>query len=400
MQSENIGTSNESRLNIPTLFIGLDGEPADTQCLLCDASFILPTDEEQFLKHIFQQHRMVIGDVSNIASLRSYVNHWRVKFTDTSITEFCTTLLTNCTPDGKPSENEAYFLLSDCLPEEKTLRDEIHRARLELGLAQQAQERKSTDFQRRCMFCKMEYSGLRSNYLKHLVDKHHIQLGKPENLVFVDKLLDKLQNNIDKLTCFYCEKSFKNRTILKEHMRKKLHKRINPHNKSYDRFYITNYLESNDNCRRKQTISELKVNHTNEVECTDNQDEEDSWADWKEENIVTCLFCCNKNKEFAEILKHMQFEHNFDFSNETSSLNFYSKVKVVNYLRRQFYEKKCVYCDLFCEDVPQHMNKEKHVKLPATHVWNQPEYYFPTSEDDSFLYHLDCATDDENEANI
>ncbi len=31
--------------------------------------------------------------------------------------------------------------------------------------------------------------------------------------------------------------------VLKEHMRKKFHKSINPHNKAYDKFYINNYLE-------------------------------------------------------------------------------------------------------------------------------------------------------------
>lgn len=31
--------------------------------------------------------------------------------------------------------------------------------------------------------------------------------------------------------------------MLKEHMRKKQHKRINPLNPEYDRFYLVNYLE-------------------------------------------------------------------------------------------------------------------------------------------------------------
>ncbi|XP_015124500.1 zinc finger protein 277 isoform X2 [Diachasma alloeum] len=371
MQSADIGAPTKSTVNLITLFVGLDGAPADTQCLLCNSTFILPTNKEQFLKHLFERHRLIIGDVLKIASLRSYVNHWRVKFSEATLTEFCTTLLMNCTPDGKPSKNEVYFLLSDCLPEEKALRDEIHRSRLELGLAQQTHERNDMDFQRRCMFCKTEFSGLRSNYLKHLSDKHNLQLGNVENLVFVDELLDKLQNNIEKLTCFYCEKSFKDRTVLKEHMRKKFHKRINPYNKSYDRFYIINYLESNDSGRRQQ------LKEINEVEftgfSTGHQDAENSWADWKEKNVVTCLFCSNKNEEFSEILEHMKFEHNFDFRDKTRSLNFYCKVKVVNYLRKQSHEKKCIYCDSFYDDVAEHMRKENHENLPAAHVWNQPE---------------------------
>lgn len=39
------------------------------------------------------------------------------------------------------------------------------------------------------------------------------------------------------------KKTFTDRNVLKEHMRKKLHKRINPENKEYDKFYIVNYLE-------------------------------------------------------------------------------------------------------------------------------------------------------------
>lgn len=46
------------------------------------------------------------------------------------------------------------------------------------------------------------------------------------------------------LQCLFCEKLFKDRTALKDHMRKKQHKKINPKNKEYDRFYVINYLVS------------------------------------------------------------------------------------------------------------------------------------------------------------
>ena len=41
-------------------------------------------------------------------------------------------MLMNCTPSGEPSKNEKYYLLSDCISEDKTLRDEIHQAKLVL----------------------------------------------------------------------------------------------------------------------------------------------------------------------------------------------------------------------------------------------------------------------------
>lgn len=56
------------------------------------------------------------------------------------------------------------------------------------------------------------------------------------------------------LICIYCEKTFKDRTVLKEHMRKKFHKCINPNNKAYDKFYIINYLEPGRTWKQRQVL--------------------------------------------------------------------------------------------------------------------------------------------------
>ena len=44
------------------------------------------------------------------------------------------------------------------------------------------------------------------------------------------------------LKCLYCEKIFKDGATLKEHMRKKRHKRLHSSNADYRRFYIASYL--------------------------------------------------------------------------------------------------------------------------------------------------------------
>lgn len=44
------------------------------------------------------------------------------------------------------------------------------------------------------------------------------------------------------LQCLYCEKSFRDKSTLRDHMRKKSHRRINASNREYDRFYVINYL--------------------------------------------------------------------------------------------------------------------------------------------------------------
>lgn len=53
-------------------FVSLDDKPCDTRCPLCDCTFVLPTNETDFLTHLFQAHRLVIADVWKIANLRRY----------------------------------------------------------------------------------------------------------------------------------------------------------------------------------------------------------------------------------------------------------------------------------------------------------------------------------------
>lgn len=69
-------------------------------------------------------------------------------------------------------------------------------------LAQYEIERTDTSFKRKCMFCRIEFCGSRTAYIEHLYQKHNLYFGKPENLVFLDELLDKIQNNI-KRYCIY-----------------------------------------------------------------------------------------------------------------------------------------------------------------------------------------------------
>ena len=65
------------------------------------------------------------------------------------------------------------------------------------------------------------------------------------------------------LICIFCEKKFKDRNVLKEHMRKKLHKRINPNNKEYDKYYIQNYSISPSKNIDRTVIFLLKMLNLN-----------------------------------------------------------------------------------------------------------------------------------------
>lgn len=389
----------ETLIMYKSQFVGLDDVPSDTKCLLCESTYVLPTNETDFLTHLFKFHRLVIGDVWKIASLRSYVHYWSTKFKEAPLTTYCSTLLMDSTPDGQPSKNECYFLLSDCLLEDKTLRDEIHRAKLEWALAQQESERADTSFKRGCMFCRMEFHGSRAAYVKHLYEKHNLHLGKPENLVLLDELLDKIESTIESLICIYCEKTFKDRTVLKEHMRKKFHKCINPNNKAYDKFYIINYLEPGRTWKQRQ--ANLEKNPDLGGGSSENEDEEASWSDWNDESAgITCLFCKYLNNEFTSILRHMRETHEFDFEETVKDLTFYQKVKVVNYIKRQIQLQRCIFCEAETDDVLEHMKSQRHCKIATRKAWDQPEYYFPMCENDSFLYNLDATNNSDEEGDV
>lgn len=61
------------------------------------------------------------------------------------------------------------------------------------------------------------------------------------NYLIIEMLL---LGNIVSLQCLYCNGVFKDRSTLRDHMRKKQHKKLNPQDKRYDKFYVINYLVS------------------------------------------------------------------------------------------------------------------------------------------------------------
>ena len=144
--------------------------------------------------------------------------------------------------EGEESEQD-YFFLSDVLTEDKELRMHLQWKRLENVLQIQEKERNNTSFERSCFFCRTVFQGSSAILLNHMKYDHNFSVGQPHNLVFIDELLDILETKLDSLVCIFCEKVFKSRDVLKEHMRKKNHKKINPRNADYDKYYLINYLE-------------------------------------------------------------------------------------------------------------------------------------------------------------
>lgn len=337
----------------------------------------------------------------------SFVLNKKFLNTDQPPEEYCTTMLWKQKPDGTKTEHdEKYYLLSEVLPKDYEIRVEIQKKTIEKVLVRHQFERTDNNFVRGCLYCRSEVEPTRYQFVEHLFSKHFLQLGKPENLVFIDELIDFIEEKLTNLICLYCEKVFKDRATLKEHMRKKGHKRINPENKVYDRFFMCNYKMKGTQKKLQERkfynpkVSQKKQQETQAEEATIFNSHDSDWSDWEDRDQkieIMCLFCSHNESEFEKLTSHMNNVHRFSFDEVTKYLSFYQKVKLVNFIRRKIHLKQCLSCDNSSETLEEliaHMTELNHIQCNERD-FEKPEFFFPTFEDDSFLCHLDNFNDEE-----
>ncbi|KAJ8245662.1 hypothetical protein GJAV_G00273120 [Gymnothorax javanicus] len=357
-------------------------------CVLCPHTASL-SERESFLRHLVQQHKLVIADVKLIADFTRYILYWRKRLTEQPITDFCSVIKTNS--EGPVEKQEHYFLLCDVLPEDRVLREQLQHKRLVEVLEQQQQERDDLSFQRECLFCSDQFTGNRSLLLNHMAKEHSFNVGLPDNIVYCSEFLNALQAKLDSLQCLYCERTFRDKATLKDHMRKKQHRRINSKNHEYDRFYVINYLELG------KSWEEVQSEDDREME----DDQNDDWSDWQAHPVrVVCLFCEHQSETMDKIYRHMQESHGFDLQKLKVDLDlrFYQQVKLVNYVRREIHHCRCYGCQRRFSskaEVLGHLMEARHVMtVPERSVWDQPQYYFPTYENDALLCGLSDSESD------
>ncbi|XP_066489942.1 zinc finger protein 277 isoform X2 [Tiliqua scincoides] len=365
----------------------VEGSPS-VPCIFCE-EYSPESEQNQLLKHMIMEHKLVIADVKLVADFRSYALYWKKRFTEQPITDFCCVIRTNS--KAALEEQDNYFLLCDALPEDRVLREKLQQQRLRDVLEQQQQERYDTDFSGMCMFCDKEFTGNRSVLLNHMAHDHAFNVGLPDNIVNCKEFLDVLQKKLDSLQCLYCEKIFRDKNTLKDHMRKKQHRRINAKNREYDKFYIINYLEFGKSWEEVQSEDDREL--------LDNTEED--WSDWEELPVcAVCLFCDKQADTTEKLYAHMEEVHGFDLLKIKSEhdLNFYQQVKLVNFIRREVHQCRCYGCQekfQLKKELVNHMEESKHMMLlPDRSMWDQPQYYFPTYENDILLCTL---SDNEDE---
>merc|ERR1719203_1964301 len=65
---------------------------------------------------------------------------------------------------------------------------------------------------------------------------------------------------------------------------------------------------------------------------------------------------------------------------------------MINYIRRSVHLNTCIGCaDMFNtkEDLLEHMTWSSHHQPGSASDWDQPQYYFPTYENDNLLFGLE-----------
>lgn len=222
----------------------LNSQPIE--CILCTKQFILSTESEEktYLAHLIAIHKVVIADVNLIGNLKEYLAYWRTRLSSVKLEEVCFVIATNTGENDDIEKSENFYLLSDTLPEEKLLRERLNIYKLEKALKQQELERNDNKYERVCLFCETSIGTNRSDIIYHMADEHNFNIGNPDNIVYFDQFYLNLKQRLDQFKCLFCDKVFYNTQVLKEHMRKKMHKCIDSKNKEFDKFYIINYLVS------------------------------------------------------------------------------------------------------------------------------------------------------------
>uniref|UniRef100_A0A1I8J000 C2H2-type domain-containing protein n=1 Tax=Macrostomum lignano TaxID=282301 RepID=A0A1I8J000_9PLAT len=201
-------------------------------------------------QHLMEVHSLVIDAIDNIAELPEYLSYWRKSISSETASQHCfvfrneTDKAEGSQSDPTATTKQEYLFLSYDNPDDAKLRNKLHENRLTRVLELYQKERLSLE-KFPCIFCN-DVNLSRTKIFEHLAEEHSFWLGEPDNMVFVGELLQRLGDMITNQICLYCEKEFRTRFVLKEHMRKRNHRRIKPDNSSkYAKYFISAYLKPN-----------------------------------------------------------------------------------------------------------------------------------------------------------
>ncbi|KRX87343.1 Zinc finger protein [Trichinella pseudospiralis] len=351
-----------------------------TMCLMCLEFFDLPKDTSLYARHLLKLHKIVITEMDLIVDLKRYVEYWRQRFGEKDISSIFPLVLANQS-DSLNGEVDNYYLMSPSVVEDRQLREKLALRRLEEVLQCQQRERVDTTFCRQCLFCRYT-------------------IPTDTSFIFDTSSEFGLTGQYGN-QCLYCEEYFADNRALMEHMRIMQHREVNPKNVLYDKFYVINYLELGK--KWLEVLAEDFEDTLATFADSDEEAEEESWNEWEEEDVedeqtYVCLLCDKSFQEVPLLLQHMLKQHHFHFSEflENERMDFYERIKFVNFIRKKCHDFVCFICgkdDLRSSDaLKKHLSEkseEQMKQLPGREKWNKEEYLQPTYENDLLLTVLD-----------
>lgn len=138
----------------------------------------------------------------------------------------------------------------------------------------------------------------------------------------------------------------------------------------------------------------------------DEEEGEEGWDDWCSDGEdvaggLLCLFCSSRLDAESSLFEHCAAEHCFDFHRivKELGLDFYSCIKLINFVRSKVAEKKCWSCgQAFSSNTElcSHLHAVENYQIEGKVPWEDDVYLKPFMEDDSLLHSL-SITDDEDE---
>lgn len=373
-------------------------------CLISDCNYTWGLDsipQATILHHLITEHKIVIANIETVYDVNKYCFYWSNKITSSNLEQYLHGI--NVHPKDN-SEPKSYFLLNDTSNEDRVLRFRLYQEKLDEILQQQQRERECTNYKIQCLFCPEYLHGDRFNISNHLYEEHSFSYGHPDNVVYTEQFIERLREKMNKFECLYCDKIFRDYKTLREHMRKKLHKKLNPSNTEFDKFYVINYREFG------RTWKDLEA-EKEEKETKQRYDVAigtDDWSDWEDSNPdVDCLICDAHYTKYAELKSHMLQSHYFDIDTMTAKLSYYKQVKLVNYMRYKVDDDVCPFCGVAFPDIPNHLDTIR--KLPESllrhevhshqfipdEAYADEQYLFPALDNDFLL----CCLRDNNPDN-
>ncbi|OZJ02337.1 hypothetical protein BZG36_04592 [Bifiguratus adelaidae] len=363
--------------------------PYHTTCFVpcpfqsCSAENIY-TDTTSLVTHLESEHHLKFKDIHHMyMTLDAYLHRWAKIEEHQSINDLV------------PAMEGLTVIDPDVVPLDKEIRETLQKQKLNEILKCQEHERQHEGQQaRKCLFCKIVLDD-RTQLFRHMFGEHNFNIGLPDNLVNVNEFLDILEGKLTNLKCLYCEKTFTTPAVLRKHMRKKKHFKIAAKNRTYDRFYVINYLEPGKNW---ETLENDRYE-------SDDDGKEDLWADWDEEESepTMCLFDEIVLPSPEATLKHLEDEHGFNLNDikKRLGLDFYKTIIFINYIRYSTSLNRCYACGATFEEIEeltQHMQQKGcFTAVPSLDAdfWRDAKFLLPTYENDPLLTTLDDEEDDE-----